>query len=365
MSRTTPERPTVLILNKQELLGEALQRVPAYRALRQAFPEHRIVSLSRYDSQFAKGLAAAAHLFLDDCLTYQPIDDSPARLRGLARSLGPLDVVLDTRSNLHLVGSALALYLAAPRYIANGVGFFLRKGVRLGIEKRPYSHAERYHRMAELAAGRSLPFDGELPVQPKEDAAARKILPDSAAYFGIATGPVGSVKTWPLEGYVKVAAVIQERGLRPVALLGRDEADQRPWFEQNLSDAVIVDAQVARAHDCDLLWLLHAAADRLVGCVANENGLGHLVAARGVPLLTLAGETNARRWKPLTPVWRVIDAADFDASRKISAIPPKAVAKAIAEMAASRHPAAQAPVLRTEVAASATVLQGRAIGNAS
>ncbi len=364
-SASQPDRPTVIVLNKQELLGEALQRVPAYRALRQAFPGHRIVCLSRYDSQFANGLAAVAPLFLDDYLTYQPIDGRPSRVRKLARSFGPLDVVIDTRSNLRVLGSALAFYFAAPRYIANGVGFFLRKGVRLGVEKRGYSHAERYHRMVEIVAGRRLPFDGGLPTQPKEDAHARRILPNTAAYFGIATGPLGSVKTWPLEGYVKVAASIRQRGLRPVVLLGRDETDQRPWFEQNMPDAVIIDAQVARAHDCDLLWLLQAAAGRLVGCVANENGLGHLVATRGIPLLTLAGETNARRWKPLTPYWRLINAGEFHASRKISAIPPEAVAQAIAEMVASRNPPAQAPLLRNEAAESVTKLQGTAIGNTS
>jgi ADP-heptose:LPS heptosyltransferase len=365
MTQTTAERPTVIILNKQELLGEALQRVPAYRALRLAFPGHRIVCLSRYDSQFAKGLAAVARLFLDDCLTYQPIDGLPSRVRELARSFGPLDVVIDIRSNLRVLGSALALYFAAPRYIANGVGFFIRKGVRLGVEKRGYSHAERYHRMVEIAAGRSLPFDGGLPVQPREDVVAHEVLPDGGAYFGIATGPIGSVKTWPLDGYVQVAAEIRERGLRPVVLLGRDEAEQRPWFERNVPDAVIVDAQLARAHDCDLLWLLHAAAGRLIGCVANENGLGHLVAARGVPLLTLAGETNARRWKPLTPVWRVIDAGDFDASRKIGAIPPEAVAQAIGEMVASRSLGAPAAVLPTETVEPATKLAGTAMGRAS
>ncbi|HWP26271.1 MAG TPA: glycosyltransferase family 9 protein [Xanthobacteraceae bacterium] len=365
MAQTTAERPTVIVINKQELLGEALQRVPAYRALRLAFPCHRIVALSRYDSQFAKGLAAVAPLFLDDCLTYQPIDGQPGRLRRLVRSFGPLDVVIDTRSNLRVVGSALALYFTAPRYVANGVGFFLRKGVRPGVETRGYSHAERYHRLAEIVAGRKLPFDGGLPVQPREDAAAREILPDGCAYFGIATGPLGSVKTWPLEGYVKVAAAIRERGLRPAVLLGRDETDQRPWFEQNVPDAVIVDVQAAHAHNCDLLWLLHAAAGRLFGCVANENGLGHLVAARGVPLLTLAGETNARRWKPLTPVWRVIDAADFHVSRRIGAIPPEAVAKSIVEMVASRNLNAQAPPLRNETVESKTGLSRTAMGSAS
>lgn len=368
MAQTTAERPTVVVINKQELLGEALQRVPAYRALRLAFPGHRIVALSRYDSQFAKGLAAVAPLFLDDCLTYQPIDGQPGRLRRLVRSFGPLDVVIDTRSNLRIVGSALALYFTAPRYVANGVGFFLRKGVRPGVETRGYSHAERYHRLAEIVAGRKLPFDGGLPVQPREDAAAREILPDGRAYFGIATGPFGSVKTWPLEGYVKVAAALAAHGLKPVVLLGRDESDQRAWFEQNLPDAVIIDAQVARARDCDLLWLIHAAAGHLLACVANENGLGHLVAARGVPLLTLAGVTNARRWKPLTPVWRVIEAASFDASRRIAAIPPEAVAKAIVDMAAARNSIAPAQFGRIgSVGSDGTVgeLPGTMLGKAT
>jgi ADP-heptose:LPS heptosyltransferase len=359
-----PDRPTVIILNKQELLGEALQRVPAYRALRHAFPDHRIVCISRYDSQFANALSALGRLLLDDCLTYQPIDESPSRLRRLARSLGPLDVVIDTRSNAHLVNSVLALYFVAPRYVANCSGFFIRKGVRLGLEMRGYSHAERYHRIAEMVAGRRLPFDGRIDAQPHEDIHARQILPDGASYFGIATGPIGSFKTWPPEGYLKVAACIRERGLRPVVLLGKDESDQRGWFERNVPDAIVVDQQVARARGCDLLWLLHAAAGRLIGCVANENGLGHLVATRGIPLLTLAGETNARRWKPLTPFWRVINAEDFDASRRIGAIPPEAVANAVAEMIAWRNPTTQASSLRAEAVEPTPKLHGTVMGNA-
>jgi ADP-heptose:LPS heptosyltransferase len=331
---TGSERPTVIILEKGLLLGDALIRVPAYRALRAAFSDHRIVALLRNKSAFADGgpLAPLGQLFFDEIYSGPDVNGSPATQLKLARSFGPLDVVVEFRSNLRSAISYLTYAGAARRYIANGAFYPLRRGVGYAYEVRPPSNARRYHRIAEIAAGRRLPFDFTLPALPAAEAHAAKLLPDSARYFGIAGGPVTQTKSWPRDGYIPVAARIRSLGFRPVILLGISEIEQRPWFEQNIPDALVIDPQTAGGDLSYLVWLLHSVAGRLSGCVANENGLGHLVATRGIPVLTLAGPTNPYRWKPITPLWWVLRAQEFG-SRATGAIPAQAVADTVAQMA--------------------------------
>jgi ADP-heptose:LPS heptosyltransferase len=329
-------RPTVIVLNKQELLGEALQRIPAYRALRLAFPEHRIVCLAQGPTAFADAFASVRGLFMDETVPASIRSGNPLVLRRLAQSFGRIDVVIDFRSNLRLVASWFAFYPVARRYIANGAGLTTRKGVRGFAEVRPQSHAERYHRMVEIVAGRRLPFDPGLPVLPEAEALARRLLPDGGRYFGFAGSPKGSFKSWPRERLVPVAAHVRQLGLTPVVLLGKDETSERDWYAANIPGAVIIDLADAGGDPNFLVWVLHAAAGRLAGCLANENGLGHLVASTGVPLVTLAGPTNPIRWRPLTRSWWPVRAQDFG-SEKMADIPVAAVEEAVTAMIGSRE----------------------------
>ena len=64
--------------------------------------------------------------------------------------------------------------------------------------------------------------------------------------------------------------------------------------------------------------------------VATEAGLGHLVATRGIPLVTLAGPTDPVVWRPVTPLWWLVRAQDFGSDR-MEAIPVEAVTRALAD----------------------------------
>jgi ADP-heptose:LPS heptosyltransferase len=331
----TAMQPTVIVLNKQELLGEALQRIPAYRALRHAFPGHRIVCLAQGPTVFTGPLARVRPLFMDETVPDALSSGNPATLRRLARSFGPLDVVIDLRSNLRLVGSWFAFYPVAPRYIANGPGLTTRKGTGGVMEMRAPSHAERYHRMAELVARRRLPFDPSLPVMPAAAKVVARLLPAGGRYFGFATGPRDSFKAWPRDRLAAVAGHVRALGLTPVVLLGRDESVERDWYAANVPAAIILDLTTADGDADFLFWIIHAAAGRLEGCLANENGLGHLVACAGMPLITLAGPTNPVRWRPLTRSWWPVRAQEFG-GEGMSDIPVAAVERTISAMIGSR-----------------------------
>ena len=324
-------RPVLLLLEKVLLLGDAILRVPAYRALRNAFPKHRIVGLSPHQSAFKSVLSQVSHLFMDDWQVDPAILGGRKQQREFARAFGPVDIVLDFRANPRSLASFAAFAPVARRYAANGVGFFLRKGIPLGLEARPPYHAARFHRLAELIAGRRLPYDFTLPHLPEAEAQASRLLPKSQRYFGIAGGPDTKAKTWPRDRQIVVADKMKSLGLRPVILLGVEESDQREWYAQNIPDALVVDLKSAKGDPAYLFWLLQSVAGRLTGCVASENGLGHLVATRGIPLLTLAGPTNPIVWRPVTPLWWLLRAQDYGMDA-VWAIPPSAINETITQM---------------------------------
>jgi len=66
--------------------------------------------------------------------------------------------------------------------------------------------------------------------------------------------------------------------------------------------------------------------------LANDNGVGHLLGAAGVPVLSLFGPTDPARWRPVTPDGQILRAADFG-GEDVSAIPSLAVVEAVLTMA--------------------------------
>lgn len=324
-------RPTLILRERGLLLGDAIVRVPAYRAARAAFPQHRIVSLSSDKSVFANAFAPIAHLFFDEIFSGVEANSSRAQQRELSESFGKVDTVLDFRANPRSALNFFTYRGLASRYLANSPFFGVRFGMSRQLQCRPGDNAGRYHRMVEIAAGRRLPYDFSLPHLPSAATRAAALLPPTERYFGITSGPLTQSKSWPREGHIDVAARIRSHGYRPVVLLGAFEGEQREWYETNIPDAVIVDLSTAEGDSGYLLWLLHAAAGRLAGCVSNENGLQHLVATQGIPLLTIAGPTNVDRWKPVTPLWWCIRAQQFGSDQP-RVIPASAVADMVSQM---------------------------------
>lgn len=329
---STDARPAIVLTQGGEALGDAVIRLPTYRALRLAFPGHRIVSINELGTVL-EGPFAPLRPFLVDRLFTGVRAKSHRQVSQLLRSLGNVDLVIDFCSNLRSLVSYLHSCIAARRFIGNVAGYGLRRGIPGFLETRPPSNARRYHRMVELAAGRPLPFEYRIATLPKAQAHAAQLLPLGPRYIGIVPGTPGSRKYWPQERHVALAAELRAMGLHPVYLLGpyTGEPQQRAWLERCTPEAVFLDPAAADGDLNYLPWLHHAAATRLVAGVAVDGGIGHLIASQDLALATLEGPTNIDRWRPVTPHAWVVRARDHG-SRTMDAIPVSAVVNAVAEM---------------------------------
>jgi ADP-heptose:LPS heptosyltransferase len=194
--------------------------------------------------------------------------------------------------------------------------------------KRPRHIAERALSLVACATGGSADASGRLEASEDAHAYAQQTLPEGRTYIGIAPGSRQANKNWPIERFCQVAEALAAKGLSPVIFLGPQE---------HATEAEIVaaapGARVLRADPNisagDGLDRLIAQGQRLALLLANDNGVGHLMGAAGVPVVSLFGPTDPARWRPVTPMGRVLRAQDFGGTADITAIPAVAVTDAV------------------------------------
>ncbi|RAI37066.1 glycosyltransferase family 9 protein, partial [Rhodoplanes roseus] len=133
---------------------------------------------------------------------------------------------------------------------------------------------------------------------------AAATLPDGPTYVGLAPGSREARKNWPRENFAALAERLAASGRTPVVFIGPQETDVRDELRRAAPSAIFPDT-TAR------LELAVAVAERLAAAVANDSGIGHLLAATQTPLVSLFGPTEVARWAPFTRRGIVVSATEF------------------------------------------------------
>jgi ADP-heptose:LPS heptosyltransferase len=264
--------PLLLVLRALGL-GDFLTGLPALRALRDAYPGHRLV------------LAAPAPL--------EPL----ARLSGAVDELhptgplAPIDGALagaDVAVNLHGKGpeSHRILLRAGPRRLLA----FANPEVpdSAGMPAWPPDEHE-VHRWCRLLAESGVSADpSRLDLAPPEGTTAQ-----DAATTVIHPGAASAARRWPAERFAAVARAERDAARR-VVVTG-SPAEVGLAFE--VARAARLDDADVLAGKTDLLGLAAVVAGaRRVVC--GDTGVGHLATAFGTPSVVLFGPTSPRHWGP-------------------------------------------------------------------
>lgn len=311
----TPAPRTVFIYSKGEKLGDGLIKLPAIAALRAAWPDAHITWCAAAEPTVYTGaLAEIAAPLLDE------ITDGDGLGGRLTHGLRPppslrgkrYDLVIDTQRH---IGRSLAVSrLPAGRRITAGGGMHEEEAL-----------ADQILDLFSRAADRKL---AALPVRiadAEAEAAARTLAPEGALTVALAPGAQGEERRWPLDDYLALAARLRGRGVHPVILIGPGETEMA---EPARAAGFEPPAAVMEGGPMGVKTVI-ALGERLVVGVANDSGMGHMLAAGGSSLVSLFRETRkAKKFRPASPRVLALVAEAYGA-KDMTRIPLDAVERAV------------------------------------
>lgn len=259
-------------------LGDFLTGIPALRAVRRAYPAHRVVLV-------APGAYAAwvRRLRLADAV--RPADGIAAvpALPDLATPAPEAAVDLHGRGP----GSQpMLLALRPARLIA-----FAHPAVPAtrGLpEWRPGEHeVSRWCRLLEESGISADPTDLDVPPPPVEPPAS------SRGATLIHPGAASGARRWPVERFAAVARAARADG--PVVVTGSPGEVGTARFVAELAGLDDGAVLAGRTPDLDSLAAVVAAADRVV---CGDTGVAHLATALGTSSVVIMGPVPPSEWGP-------------------------------------------------------------------
>lgn len=338
----SPQISTIGVIVGRDIIGDALMKLPFLRALRNAFPRAEISWItSQGITVYAGILRESTKSFIDkiyECPPWLETHGTPdAVLKkpavGHDNSAVPsFDLLIDTRNRWR--EALLARKLPHKIFIAPAARFLLSDRRPSFFRPKLPHLIDQLLEITELASGSRPRATGALPVPEQEMKEARQILREGPVYVGLAPGSGIRLKAWPRYKFEKVAISQAQKGRVPVFILGPQEL---AWYDELQSSVpgAQFPLQNQTIWDPTALTINHTLAiGRLLNvAVANDSGVGHMLAAADCPLISLFGPTDPLKLAPRVTRGMVIRAQDFGSS-EMRAIQWEAVDAAIDRMLA-------------------------------
>jgi len=298
--------PSLLFHTAEDLLGDALIKLPSILALKQARPDvHLVWSAGRGGSVYANVLRPLVEGVIDEVHHQTGLG---TRWSQVMRPFWPRRFDGIIASERRLLPTLALRRLAHDTFIAPMGDFRFSTHIPgAGFVHEPLH--KQIQTLFELAVGTPLNPAHELPIPTRYTRLAQELLPTGPCYVGLAPGAGGKDKCWPLENFIDVALAQLAAGRNPVFFLGPAERD---WLEplRAAVPAALFPESDPRAELRGPLLAI-ALASRLTLGLANDSGAGHLLAAGGKPLVALFGRTNPTKFAPPYGERIVIRAADL------------------------------------------------------
>jgi ADP-heptose:LPS heptosyltransferase len=332
MSRAVETPGSVLIYVASDSPADGLVKLPFARALRNAFPSAEITWLAgKGTSAYAHSLAPLVGGLIDEVVEEAGIGRQWSELlkpplSGTRLAGRRFDLIIDTQRQF---GTALLLKrIPTPCFISGAADYLLSDRRPPRPRRKQPTKVRQMLRLAELASGQPTDIRGEPPDDPQLNALAARLLPEGCRYVGLAPGAGSEHKRWPLQRYLELGAAQLAAGHVPVVFLGPEEGHWALPVREALPQALLpLQAEaVARLGPSPLVTI--ALARRLAVAVANDAGIGHMMAAANCPLVCLFGPTAPERSAPLVPRAQVLCAQSYG-GEAMENIPLAAVRNAV------------------------------------
>ena len=285
-----PRAPRILVVALRRL-GDVLLTTPLIRSLKRAYPQASIDALV---FEGTEGVLSG-NPDLNDIIAVPHRPEFAGKLALLRRIGKRYDLALSTQTGdrptlfAWLAGRQSAGLLETKRG-AKGAAVAAK---RFLLTRSCTTDRER-HRVLDilsLAELLGIPAHAEIVCPP---GAVRPALAPARPYAAIHAAPMFIYKRWSIDGWRKLAAALNERGLG-VAVTGaptdRAYLDEIWPANDQGCDVVRLDGKLAWAE-------LSATIGAARVYIGPDTAITHLAAATGVPTVALYGPTDPRIWGP-------------------------------------------------------------------
>lgn len=302
-----PEK--ILVYVYEDLLGDAILKLPFLYTLRTHFPRAHITwCAGGGKSVYSSTLNKLAQEYLDDILEIplgrswkELIQKSPFKNR-------VFDLIIDTQRDLK---TTLALKKIPHRSFLSRTSGFLFSDFKPKSSLKPGLHlSAQLIFLLELLRGQKI-VQKQVKFSLLQDykKKVKTFFPSGNTYIGFAPGAGNRKKCWPLERFIEVARFVVTQGKVPVFLLGPGEEE---WYERLKSQ--VPEALFPLQENPSLLsdpLFTAATGFFLQAIVTNDSGVGHLLSLSDTKIISLFGPTKAEKVHPLTQNLVLVKAQDF------------------------------------------------------
>ena len=294
------QSPRNVLVTCPSWVGDTVMAMPAFRAIRESFPQAAIFLLARpYVVKLVEGLP-----YFDGIVEYDP----KGKDRGIRPYLSFVNRLKKRRFDLAIIlpnsfASALIPFLSGiPRrvgYNEDGRRCLLTDMIaspREAGKKRPVPMVERYLKICEYLNGKVSPRRAHLALNKNAEEKAEKIH----AHYGIGSGEknvvitpgaaFGSSKLWKAEYFAQVAdRLIEHYGCRVLIVPGPGEEGIARTIEESMKNQPI--NLIDEIAPLDLLASLIKRSSLLI---TNDTGPRHVAFALERPAVVIMGPTDPR-----------------------------------------------------------------------
>jgi ADP-heptose:LPS heptosyltransferase len=158
-----PQERRIAVLVDREGLGDCLLKIPFLRAVRRAFPAHRVWWIATHQTAMEDDLAPWIAPLIDRVISHAGLTSPDREVIPRLKRLPPFDLVFDARSRFMTVLLARTC-LKHRGFYACLPGFMLSDAFPPGRVTRPNGIAARMLTMVEAATGRAADWKGTFDV---------------------------------------------------------------------------------------------------------------------------------------------------------------------------------------------------------
>jgi len=301
-----------IFLLRLDRIGDFILGIPAYRALRQAYPHDRIsVVVPSAAAELAKACPYFDEVFLFDARWFLPGEAAPARWQSAFQLIGflrskKIDLLLNFRYQ-NRMDPWVAGLSGAKRRVGFQKGFgsrFLTDRVPLPVEGT--HQVDRNLRLLEVlgitATNRELEmwWDDRDERRAKEHFPRQETLP-GIPQIGIHLGAATPSKRWGEEDFAALIDELEEFGGNILVFGGEQDIPFAHEVMDGLQAKVV--NLVGKLSLCEMAALI-SQCQVFIGC---DTGPTHLAAACGTPVVSLFSAANeVEVWKPWGPKVKVL-----------------------------------------------------------